>query len=74
MMPSSTEVTAVTNAQLSSVEQKNLSRGMGVDMSSKAITGRIDIVDELRELAQELANARRLGPINSVQQPPECVT
>jgi hypothetical protein len=40
-------------------------------MSSAAITSRIDIVDELRDLAQELANAKRLGPVNSVQHPPE---
>jgi len=71
MRQSSTEVTAVTIDQLSSRERKDLSRGAGVDMSSAAITSRIDIVDELRDLAQELANAKRLGPVNSVQHPPE---
>ncbi|MFM8402640.1 MAG: hypothetical protein ACKOAH_32850 [Pirellula sp.] len=51
------------------MEQKDRSRGVSVDMSSKAVTARIDIVDELRELAEELANAKRLGPLNSDHQP-----
>lgn len=54
------------------VEQKDLSRGMGVDMSSMAVTRRIDIVDELRELARDLAGAKRLGPVNSA--PPDSGT
>ena len=36
---------------------KVLSRGIGIDMSPEAVTRRIDIVDELREFADELANA-----------------
>ncbi|MFN6139554.1 MAG: hypothetical protein ACK480_13780 [Planctomycetota bacterium] len=69
MMPSSSEITAVTHAKFSGMEQKDRSRGVSVDMSSKAVTARIDIVDELRELAEELANAKRLGPLNSDHQP-----
>jgi hypothetical protein len=69
MTPLSTEITAETITHLSSKEQKDTSRGIGVDMSSEAVTCRIEIVDELRDLAQELAVARRLGPINSVQPP-----
>ncbi len=69
MTPLSTEITAETITHLSSKEQKDISRGIGVHMSSEAVTCRIEIVDELRDLAQELAVARRLGPINSVQPP-----
>jgi hypothetical protein len=32
-------------------------------MSPEAVTHRLDVVDELRELAEELANAKRLGPV-----------
>jgi hypothetical protein len=65
MNSSTNEVKAVFEAQQSSNDQKERSRGIGIDMSSKAVTRRLDIVDELRELAQELANAKRLGPIDS---------
>ena len=34
-------------------------------MSREAVTRRIDLVDELRELAEELANAKRLGSVIS---------
>jgi hypothetical protein len=44
-------------------EQKDLSRGASIDMSSEAVTRRLDLVDELRELAAELASAKRLGPV-----------
>jgi len=71
MIPLTSEISMVNATQSSSIEQKDLTRGMGVDMSSEAVTSRIDIVDELRELAQELASARRLGPIKSVQPPSE---
>lgn len=64
-MPTTSEIKGVNAVQLSSIERKEFSRGMGGDMSSEAITSRLDIVDELRELAKELANAKRLGPINS---------
>lgn len=37
---------ALPNAKLSAIEQKDLSRGMGVDMTSKADMKRIDIDDE----------------------------
>ena len=32
-------------------------------MSPEAVACRFDLVDELRELAEELANAKRLGPV-----------
>ena len=32
-------------------------------MSPEAVARRLDIVDELRELAEELVNAKRLGPL-----------
>jgi hypothetical protein len=63
----SNEIADANIAQLSSMEQKDLSRGIGVDMSSAAITSRLDIVDELRDLAQELANAKRLGKVHTGQ-------
>ena len=44
-------------------ERKDRSREMGIDMSPEAVTRRLDLVDELRELANELANAKRLGPV-----------
>jgi hypothetical protein len=34
-------------------------------MSPEAILRRLDIVDELRELAKDLQNAKRLGPVRS---------
>jgi hypothetical protein len=74
MSPSANENAALNIGQLSSTEQKDLSRGIGVDMSSTAITCRLDIVDELRELAQELANAKRLGAVHTAQHPAEDVS
>lgn len=44
-------------------EPKALSRGISTDMSSAAIERRLEIVDELRELSLELADAKWLGPI-----------
>ncbi len=41
---------------------KSQSRGISCDMSSEAILRRLEIVDELRELAKELQSAKRLGP------------
>ena len=70
MMSSSSKIIWVTNIKLSTTKQKNLSSGMGVDMFSKAVTNRIDMVDGLRELAKELADAKRLGPLKSYHQPP----
>lgn len=74
MSPSSNENAALNIGQLSSTEQKDLSRGIGVDMSSTAITCRLDIVDELRELAQELAHAKQLGAVHTAQRPAEDVS
>jgi hypothetical protein len=48
---------------ISPSECKDRSRGISVDMSPEAVARRIDIVDELRELAHELVNAKRLGPL-----------
>jgi hypothetical protein len=45
-------------------QAKSQSRGVSCDMSPEAILRRLDIVDELRELAKELQNAKRLGPVN----------
>lgn len=42
---------------------KEQSRGVSCDMSPDAVASRLEIVDELRELAWELQNAKRLGPI-----------
>jgi len=39
------------------------SRGVSCDMSPDAIMRRLDIVDELRELAKDLQNSKRLGSI-----------
>ncbi|MDX1926808.1 MAG: hypothetical protein SFV81_09830 [Pirellulaceae bacterium] len=55
---------AAHTSQLLASERKDLSRGMGIDMSPEAVARRFDLVDELRELAEELANAKRLGPVN----------
>lgn len=57
-------------SQLTPSASKDLSRGIGVDMSPEAVTRRIDIVDELREFAEELANAKRLGPLIKDEPPP----
>jgi|JI9StandDraft_1071089.scaffolds.fasta_scaffold00526_14 hypothetical protein len=70
----SNEFAEANIAQLSSKEQKDLSRGIGVDMSSAAITSRLDIVDELRDLAHELAHAKRLGRVHTGQQLAEDAT
>jgi hypothetical protein len=53
----------IDNPRLSPSECKDRSREMSVDMSPEAVTRRLDLVDELRELAEELANAKRLGPV-----------
>ncbi len=42
---------------------KSKSRGISCDMSSEAILRRLEIVDELRELAKDLQSAKRLGPV-----------
>jgi hypothetical protein len=42
---------------------KSKSRGASADMSPEAILRRFEIVDELRSLAIELQNAKRLGPM-----------
>lgn len=55
----------IITSQLSPRERKDFSRGIGIDMSREAVTRRIDLVDELRELAEELANAKRLGSVIS---------
>jgi hypothetical protein len=44
---------------------KSQSRGASSDMSSAAILRRLEIVDELRELADDLRNAKRLGRVDS---------
>ncbi|MFO0941250.1 MAG: hypothetical protein U0930_10820 [Pirellulales bacterium] len=43
---------------------KSKSRGISCDMSSDAILRRLEIVDELRELAKELQSAKRIGPVD----------
>lgn len=43
-------------------DAKAQSRGASCDMSPDAVARRLEIVDELRELARELQNAKRLGP------------
>jgi len=43
---------------------KAQSRGISCDMTPEAIVRRLEIVDELRELARELQNAKRLDPVN----------
>jgi hypothetical protein len=42
---------------------KSQSRGVSCDMTADAILRRLDIVDELRELARDLQNAKRLGSV-----------
>ncbi len=44
---------------------KAQSRGASCDMSPDAVLRRLDIVDELRELAKDLQNAKRLGPLKT---------
>ncbi len=46
---------------------KSISRGISCDMSPAAIQRRLETVDELRELANELSQAERLGPIENKQ-------
>lgn len=45
---------------------KSLSRGVSSDMSSGAVLRRLEIVDELRELAKDLQAVKRLGPLESL--------
>ena len=62
-----------TNVQMK--QAKAQSRGISCDMSSEAVLRRLDIVDELRELATDLQNAERLGPIKSEYgSAPDCST
>jgi hypothetical protein len=42
---------------------KQQSRGVSSDMSAAAVLHRLEIVDELVELANELQRAKRLGPL-----------
>ncbi len=42
-------------------EHKSKSRGISRDMSPEAISRRLDILVELHEVAQALANAKRVG-------------
>lgn len=44
---------------------KSKSRGITCDMSPSAVERRLEIVDELRELALELGQAERLGRVVS---------
>ncbi len=42
---------------------KTQSRGVSCDMTPEAILRRLDIVDELREFARDLQEAKRLGSV-----------
>lgn len=42
-----------------------IDRGASSDMSSAAVLQRLEIVDELRQLADDLQNAKRMGPLDS---------
>jgi hypothetical protein len=53
----------VSNVQMNAT--KSQSRGVSSDLSSEAILRRLDIVDELRELARDLKTSQRLGKLNS---------
>ena len=57
-----------TNSKDAIVDQdlKQLSRGANTDMSPAAILRRLEIVDELRELADALAKAKKLGRSNRI--------
>ena len=44
---------------------KSQSRGIGCDMSSDSVIRRLEIVDELRELAKELQAAKRMGTVDA---------
>jgi hypothetical protein len=46
---------------------KSKSRGISCDMSPAAVERRLETVDELRELALDLSQAERLGPVKSQQ-------
>ena len=46
------------------MDSKIRSRGASTDMSPATVLRRLEIVDELRELAYVLQNAKRLGPLN----------
>lgn len=48
---------------------KERSRNSGTDMTAAAISRRLDVVDELRELERALRNAKRLGKLNSNGEP-----
>lgn len=50
---------------------KSKSRGHSCDMSPTAVERRLEIVDELRELAMQLSQAKRLGPVEKCQAIPE---
>lgn len=59
--------------QLDMDPTKSKSRGVSCDMSPAAVERRLELVDELRELALDLSRAERLGPVNSqqaVEEPP----
>jgi hypothetical protein len=52
------------SSELQKQQSKLRSRGVNCDMTPEAILRRLDIVDELRELARDLQNAKRLGSIH----------
>jgi hypothetical protein len=49
----------------SAPSHKSQSRGASSDMSSAAVLRRLEIVDELRELADDFKDAKRMGPLDS---------
>jgi len=53
-------------------EMKNKSRGYGVDMSPEALAKRLRIASDLSAMAQRLAKAKNLGPVESPRTPPPC--
>ncbi|MEZ6134073.1 MAG: hypothetical protein R3C53_04085 [Pirellulaceae bacterium] len=46
---------------------KAKSRGIDNDMSPASVERRLEMVDQLRELAVELGKAKRLGPIEKTE-------
>ncbi len=52
------------SSELQKQQSKSRSRGVSCEMTPEAILRRLDIVDELRELARDLQNAKRLGFIH----------
>lgn len=58
----------ISNQRMKDVKEQ--SRGASCDMSPDAVERRLEIVDELRELARELQNAKRLGPIDPIEKRP----